>query len=700
MKRWQLALALVLACSFLGAAARKPAAPIAARRQHSQTVHGVTLEDPWAWLADREDPQLAKVLKAEVKYATACLKDSKALAQELFKEYKARIPALEESPHALSNGYYYYNRQSMRQEHSVYYRRQNVANAPEELLMDVNKLAKGKRYFDLDIFSISPDNQLLAYSTDESGAEVYRLWIKDLKTGKTRDLKLDYISDFVWQADSRHALVILDNEIMRSNRCYRLDTSTGELQLLYTEEDPAFNLGLYKWGDRERIFLSAGSKNDSEVWQIAWDDLSGSFRPIAGRQPNLKYSATIHNGDMYFYTNRWNPDYSIGWCPLDTCGYEGWQELIPSPQSYSLQDFTLFTDHIVVNYMYAGHNQLAIYDRHDARLLHEIIPAEPSDLGLWNNPDPSAPNFNYYLESWLRPYQIFSHSFATHADSLYYSAVSPTGYDPENYVSTSISYPAPDGTLIPLTLIHKKDLPPAPNPLWLNGYGAYGDVESPWFSRSRQSILDRGVIWAMAHVRGGGEMGQAWHDGGRMLNKKNSFMDFTAAVEYLISQGITAPDRILIEGGSAGGLLMGAVTNLIPTRVKAVIADVPFVDVINTMLDEELPLTVGEYKEWGNPANPDEFHYMLSYSPYDNVRPAVYPQMLISSGWMDYRVGYWEGLKWAQKLRANNLGNSQIIYLLQKDEGHTGSAQRLQVFRNLAQSVAWGLYWIIPGRDK
>ena len=552
-------------------------------------------------------------------------------------------------------------------------------------------MAKGKQFFDVGLSAVSPDNRVLAYTADLSGAEVYRLYLKDLTTGKITDTKLDRVADFIWQSDSRHAIIITDNEIMRSDKCLRLALETREQTLLYEEKDPAFNLGLYRWGDRDWVFLSAGSKSSSETWIMALSDLTGSFKTIAGRRPGLKYSPGILDGELYIHTNLWNPDYSIARCSLTATSLDDWTLFITAPAGTSIWDYSLFNGHVVVETMSGGYDQLAVYDRSTGALLDEIIPEQPSDLGLWNNLDPGAAGFNYYAESWLRPYQIYQRGFGSRADSLIYSRELPRGYNPDKYISSASYYVAEDGTRIPLTLIHKKDLQDGPKPLWLNGYGAYGDVESPWFSSSRQSLLDRGVIFALAHVRGGGEMGKAWHDGGRLLNKKNSFTDFRDAVEYLITQGITTPSQLLIEGGSAGGLLMGAVTNLIPTRVKAVIADVPFVDVMNSMLDPDLPLTVGEYEEWGDPNDPEYFKYMLSYSPYDNVRPEVYPQMLISSGWMDYRVGYWEGLKWAQKLRLNNMGDSRIIYLLQKDEGHTGSRSRLESLKSYARSVAWGI---------
>ena len=682
---------LIIVIGLHSLAAKTPVPPLAPMDGKSTSIHDQVIHDPWHWTRDRKDPRLPAVLKAEEQYAQACLKDSKKLADKLFKEYKNRIPKDDVSARALVNGYYYFSRQTSKQDYPVYLRQQDAPGAKVETLLDLNKMAKGKQFFDVGLSAVSPDNRVLAYTADLSGAEVYRLYLKDLGTGKITDTKLDRIADFVWQLDSRHAIIVTENDIMRSDKCLRLDLDTREQTLLYEEKDPAFNLGLYRWGDRSWVFLSAGSKNSSEAWIMPLDDLTGSFQAIAGRRPELEYSASILDKELYIHTNLWNPDYSIAHCSLNASAIEDWQQYISAPQGASIWDFSLFDDKVVVETMRGGHDQLAVYERSTGKLLDEIIPEQPSDLGLWNNLEPGASGFNYYSESWLRPYQIYQHGFDTKADSLIYTKALPKGYDPDKYTSSASYYVAEDGTRIPLTLIHKKELPEGPKPVWLNGYGAYGDVESPWFSSSRQSMLDRGVIFALAHIRGGGEMGKAWHDAGRLLHKKNSFTDFRDAVEYLISSGLTTPGQLLIEGGSAGGLLMGAVTNMIPTRVKAVIADVPFVDVINTMLDPDLPLTVGEYAEWGDPNDPKYFSYMLSYSPYDNVGPEVYPQMLISSGWMDYRVGYWEGLKWAQKLRLNNMGDSRIIYLLQKDEGHSGSSKRYASLKSYARSVAWGI---------
>lgn len=685
--------ALLLAGCY--SAGNKPLIPIADREESRTFIHDTELIDPWAWMRNREDTRLQKVLIDEEAYCKYWMKGSQKLAKQLYKEYQSRIPKVDESPPALHEGYYFWSKQLANQEHSVLYRQKDEPGARKEVYLDLNKLAKGHEFFDLGLTSTSPDGRLLAYTTDFSGDEVYHLWLKDLISGQTTDLGLDYITDFVWQSDNRHAIIVLDNEIMRSDRCLRLDTITTAQELLYQEPDPAFNLSIYRWGDKKTIFLKSSSKTSSQSWFLPIHDLEGGFISIAGLHDGVKYSAASLGNEIYLLTNRWTPDYSIAYASFEYCGWESWQELIPTAKGVTLENFDLFDDYLALTLMEMGHNHLAIHERKSGALIQQIIPDQPSYIELWNNPDPSAKSFSYYQESWLAPYQIYFRDFGSTVDSLYYSEPLPKGYDPSLYESHSVLYPARDGAQIPLTLIHKKGLEPGPKPLWLRGYGAYGDVGYPGFSSSLQSILDRDVIFAYAHVRGGAEMGKAWHDAGRLLNKKNSFYDFADAIDYLIREDITSSDRIIIEGGSAGGLLMGAVTNLVHTQVKAVLADVPFVDVINTMLDENLPLTVGEYEEWGNPQDPSYFKYMLSYSPYENVKPAVYPNMLITAGWNDYRVGYWESLKWAQKLRQNNLGNSQILYLLQLNEGHSGSSGRMQYLWEKAKNKAWGLSQIM-----
>ena len=683
---------ILMALLFLFGAMQGKEPPIAASETHDFNIHDHELSDPWFWMKDRKDPRLTKALKAEEKYASESLKPSSKLAAKLYKEFSQRIPLMEESAFALKDGYFYYNRQSSKQDYPIYYRKADEPQAKEELLLDLNKMAKKHKFLDLGFMSVSPDNLMMAYSIDLSGDEVYTLWYKDLSSSAVWQSEIENISDFIWQADSQHAFIITENELWRSDKCYRLDTKTGKLTLLLEESDPAYNLGLYYWGDRSTIFLSSGSKTTSQIWYIASNDIQGSFQPTFGKKEHTDYSLAVMDETMYVYTDLYNPDYSIARCSIENLAMENWELLIDAEPGSTIESFSLFDDFIVLSKSSAGQDYISIHDKTSGMLIWQIAPEEPSDMGLWNNLDPHAEGFYYYQETWLKPFQIYYQSFSGTPKELYYTTPLPKAYDPSLYVAESTSYQAADGTAIPLTLIYKKDEAEGTKPLWLNGYGAYGDVEKPWFSRSRQSQLDRGVILAFAHVRGGGEMGKVWHDLGRLLHKKNSFTDFCDAVEYLIQSGISSPEQILIEGGSAGGLLVGAVTNMIPQKIKAVIADVPFVDLINTMLDPNLPLTVGEYEEWGDPQIPEQFEYMLSYSPYDNVSAQKYPDILITAGWMDYRVGYWESLKWAQKLRSLNAGKSRITYILQKEEGHSGSSSRIKGQKSYAKSMGWGLW--------
>ena len=668
---------------------KKP--PIAPMDEQITLIHTHRLSDAWAWMRNRDDPRLKKALKAEAKYAKNSLKPSQKLADKLFKEFEIRVPTIQESAPEFKDGYFYYFRQSSKQDYPVYYRKADEPQAKEEQLLDLNKIAKKHKFLDLGFMSMSPDNHTLAYSLDLSSDEAYTLWFKDIKSGKTSKTDIQNISDFIWQADSQHALITTENELWRSDKCFRLNTPTGEQKLLYEESDPAFNLSLYRWGDANTIFLSSSSKSSSETWLIPANELEAVFNSTFGRKEHMDYSLAVMDEYLYIHTDLYNPDYSIARCSLQDASIQNWEVIIDSDPGSTIQSFTLFDDFIVSSNSSAGQDYISIQDRASGKLLWQIIPDEPSDMGLWNNLDPHADGFYYYQETWLEPFKIYYQSFSGSPKQLYYSTALPKGYEPSLYVAESTFYSAQDGTQIPLSLIYKKGKKAGAKAVWLNAYGAYGDVEKPWFSSLRQSLIDRGVILAFAHVRGGGEMGKAWHDLGRLLHKKNSFTDLCDAVDYLIQSGISNHTQILIEGGSAGGLLVGTVANMIPEKIRAVIADVPFVDLINTMIDADLPLTVGEYEEWGDPHDIEQFEYMLSYSPYDNVTAKEYPNMLITAGWWDYRVGYWESLKWVQKLRSFNTGKSRISYILQKDEGHSGSSSRIKAQKSYAKSMGWGL---------
>ncbi|MDD2228196.1 MAG: prolyl oligopeptidase family serine peptidase [Candidatus Cloacimonetes bacterium] len=682
---------IITLCSMLLGLLAKPV-PLAPA--YPDTLHHLDTEliDNWAWMKDRENPKLYKQLKAEDKYTSAMLKPSRKLSQEIMKEFVSSIPGNVTSYPYEQDGYLYYSKDNKSKSYSIHYRKKNSPSAPEELLMDENTLAKGKDFFSLGIFSISPDAKTLAYSADYLGNEVYQLYLKDISSGKTRTMGFKGISDFVWQSDNSTALITMQNIRLQVDSCFRLDTSTLKTDLLYKESNPAYDLGLYFTCDKRYIILSSSSKDTCENSYLARNDTISLPKLIFPRKPGHQYYPDILGNKLYLHTNLWNPDFAFAVTTLDKPETANWQQLIPPADGVSLSSVIIFKDYLVAIRRIDGFERIQIFCQKKALLLDKISPPSPSDLSFWFNPDPSGDGFTYSVENELTPYSIYRYTFSDGKTELLHQSPVPGSFKADNYVARLLYVQAADGTKIPLHIVYRKGLDISkPQALWLSGYGAYGDTNDPYFSTLLLSLLDRDVIFAVAHIRGGGEYGQNWYDAGRLNHKQNSFTDFVSCLDYIIASGLSEPSRIVVEGGSAGGLLMGAVTNLAPSKMRLVIADVPFVDLLSTMLDDSLPLTLQEYEEWGNPNELNAFNYMKQYSPYDNVKLVVYPNMLISAAWFDTRVGYWEALKWTQKLRTNNLGTNPIIFRMLYHEGHTGSNDRFKSLKTYADTYAYAL---------
>ncbi len=653
---------------------------------------GMVRVDNWAWMKDSEHPKLHEHLAEEDKYLRALLSANDKLTEQINREFINNIPTKQCSYPYEQDGYLYYSRDFKKKAYPIHYRKKNTVGAREELLLDENKLAKGKSYFAMGVFAISPDAQKLAYSIDTLGDEIYTLYVKDLRTGKTHETKISGISDLVWQDDNRHVIITMQNSRLQVDSCYRLDMFGGDKELLYLESDSAWDLGLYLSGDREFIIISSSSKDSNENRYLSRRDLSGEPRLLQARMKGIQSYPDILSHKLYIHTNLWNKDFAFAVTDLNKPDTLFWKQLIPPCDGVPLSSVIVFNDYLVAIQRVAGFERIRVYHINTGELISEISPPSPSDLSFWHNPKPDIDYFTYTIENELTPYSIYRCRFTDGVSELLYQSPTPKRFDSSKYISKLVQVRAQDGTDVPLSIIYAKSLDTSvPQPLWLSGYGAYGDTNDPYFSAALFSLLDRGFIYAVAHVRGGGEYGQAWYDAGRLMNKMNSFTDFIACIDYVNSHAISSPEKLVIEGGSAGGLLMGAVANLAPEKMQLVIADVPFVDMLSTMLDSSLPLTLQEYEEWGDPTDVEAFRFMARYSPYDNVEPAEYPAMLISAAWFDTRVGYWEGLKWAQKLRSNNQGSNPIAFRMLYHEGHTGSNNRFLSLHSLAETYSYAI---------
>ncbi len=672
--------------------------PLAPERLFQRIVHGHLLTDNWAWLADRDDPDLPRVLEQEERYAARNLKRSSGLARKLYQEFTRSLARDEASHPYLLDGYYYWVRSPRSGSHQVHYRLKDTPGAEEEVLLDENKLARGSKYFSLGLFQGSRDGAKLAYSVDLSGDEDYTLYVKDLKTGKTTETGIRNAGQALWLIDGSRMVVTTYNDRLQCDQALLYDTVSGALSPIYREEDPVFDLDVYFSAGRDLIFLDSSAADINRVWFLDASSTDPELVSLTASNPGCRAYPEYLNGEFYVMIDRFHMDSGIyQYDPSDTTG-RAWKEIVPPISGAPLQSFILMEDTVAVIRRQQGFKRLELYSV-SGGMIRTITPEVPSDLDFWFNADPTSPLLMYSLESELQPFSIVSHNLATGTEKTVYQTPAGRIADTSDYCCELIWVPAQDSILIPLRLIRRKDLDPGvTHPLWLYGYGAYGDCEDPYHSDTLFSLLDRGFIYAVAHVRGGGEFGRSWYDDGRIGNKKNTFADFAACIDHLIAGGYTEADKLVIEGGSAGGLLVGSVLNLVPQKIRLAIADVPFVDLANTMLDPELPLTLQEYDEWGDPSSAEDFAYMLSYSPYDNVSPRVYPTVLAITAWNDIRVGYWEALKWVQKLRVNNLGTAPALYLMRREGGHTGSNDIRRDLRNYAQIMAFAIDLITSPR--
>ncbi|HPS39057.1 MAG TPA: prolyl oligopeptidase family serine peptidase [Candidatus Cloacimonadota bacterium] len=692
IKRLLFTFTMLSAAIWLAGFSLRPKVPFAQPVPDTLSVHKMSIVDNWSWLKDREDPRLPGVLKAEAVYTKKTMSSSRGLAKKLYKEFEAFEPKDYQSYPYLRNGYYYYTREKSGKSYPIHCRIKDNPKAREEVILDENKLAKGHEFFALGAYSISFDGRWLAYSVDFSGDENYSLFIKDLNKDKTHDTGIPGVSECLWKSDDKTLILSRINGRYQTDTVWSYDRTTKEEKLLYTELDAAWDISLYYSGNYDLIFLLSSSKDTSEAQFMPSRGLENQFRLLTTRSQGHIYYPDYYSGLFYIQSNRLNPDYTIYLCHERSTILESWKVVVPGVAGSPITGFMVFDKALVVLSRQDGFERLSIWDRSGDGLRYTLPQSELVDLAFWTNTDLEADHFYYTRESELTPLSIVQHNFISRTDSLEYQYKPAKDFYPEKYKTELKLIKAKDGTDIPLRLAYRADLDLSqPHSLMLYGYGAYGDVEDPYFSTTLFPLLDRGLIYAVANIRGGGEFGKGWYDAGRLHNKITTFTDFIACIDWLIDNGITTKNRLAINGGSAGGLLIGAVVNLAPGKMKLAIADVPFVDPLNTMLDPNLPLTIQEYEEWGDPRVPEDFEYILSYSPYDNVSLQEYPNVLISAAWHDSRVGYWEGLKWAQKLRTQNTGYNSILFRLNQDEGHTGSGDRFKSLREYSRTMGYML---------
>ena len=704
-----------------------PNPPLARREPVEHIVHGDRRVDHYDWLRHKGSPEVLAYLDAENAYADVVLKPTRDFQEKLYQEMLERILETDLSVPYRLRGYLYFTKTVQGKQYPYHYRRRNAPGpiahggarealrvsaaassepAPEELLLDLNQLAEGHSFLGRDAFEVSDDNHWLAYSTDTTGFRQYTLYWKDLRTGETLPERVERVASVAWAADNRTLFYTIEDEITkRSYRLYRhvLGSSDPDA-LLYEEADERFHVEIERTRSRGYLLLTSASHTASEVRFLRAADPYGQFQLIAPREDNHEYYADHHPGPLagfgeelfFIRTNSGGRTFRLVAAPVSQPGAEYWRETIPSRPDVMLASAAAFKDHLVLLERQGGLPNLRVVDlRADARdalaSSHRIEFTEPAyNASLGDNPEFDVSYVRFEYHSFVTPRSVFDYDVVTRERILRKQQPVLGSYDPSQYVSRRLHATASDGTRIPISMVYRRDTPlTGAAPLLLYGYGSYGISMPVNFNSNRLSLLDRGVIYAIAHVRGGGELGKPWHDGGRMKKKQNTFSDFIAAAEHLIAERYTSPSRLAIQGGSAGGLLMGAVANQRPDLFRAVLSQVPFVDVLNTMLDAGLPLTVGEYEEWGNPQISEDYFRIKRYCPYTNLERKAYPAMLLKTALHDSQVMYWEPAKYAAKLRTLKTDSNPLLLKINMGAGHGGASGRYDYLREIALDYAF-----------
>ncbi|MCZ6675820.1 MAG: S9 family peptidase [Candidatus Poribacteria bacterium] len=667
--------------------------PIARVIPKVETVHGEARVDNYFWLRDKSNPEVIQYLEAENQYTDAMMKHTEKFQEQLYQELLGRIKETDLSVPEKLDDYYYYTRTEEGKQYPIYCRKRGSLEAAEEVLLDQNVLAEGHEYLEIGVYKISPNHQLLAYSVDAAGAESYTLYIKDLNTGELLPDEIPNTSySAEWANDNQTVFYTTLDEAKRPYKLYRhqLGSDPQSDALIYHETDESFFLSLRKTRSKAYLLMELESNNTSEVHYLEADRTSEDFKVIHPRQPEMEYAVEHHRDKFFIVTNDNATNFKLMEASVEDPAQANWKETIPHRESVKIDRVSAFQNH------------LAVYERENGLKQIRIINLTTNDEHLVDFPEPvytfwagGNADFNTNLlrfsyTSLVTPTSVFDYDMDTRARELKKEEEVLGGYDRSLYQSERIFAQAGDGTAVPISLVYRKGMvKDGRHPVLLHGYGSYGISLDPNFSSNRLSLLDRGFIYAIAHIRGGEEMGRYWYDQGKLLDKKNTFTDFIDCAEHLITEKYTTSDRLVTQGGSAGGLLMGAVTNMRPDLFKIVVAKVPFVDVVNTMLDASIPLTVTEYDEWGNPNDKVYYNYIRSYSPYDNTETKAYPHLLITAGLNDPRVHYWEPAKWTAQLRTLKTDNNRLLLKTEMGSGHGGPSGRYDYLKEVAFDYAF-----------
>ena len=663
--------------------------PVAKKEPKILKIHGYEITDNYAWLRDRNEkknPEIISYLEAENKYTESFMNPHKAFAENLYKEMLGRIKQTDLSvPYRLGD-YWYFTKTEEGKQYPTYLRSKTKDGKDAQVLLDQNEMAKEHKYFAIGSFDVSDDGNLLAFSTDTTGYRQYTLQVKDLRTGKILSDKIERVTSTEWSNDGKYLFVGQEDAVSkRTDKIWRHTLGNEKNELIFEEKDVLFNAGLGRSRDKKMLFIGSYAKTMREYRYLSADNPTGEWKVISPRKEGHEYSADFYNGEFYITTNKDAENFKVVRAPLNNPNEKNWTDFIAHNPAIKIEDISFFKDYALVSELENGLEYLKVMDLKTRRAATRIPTSEEVyTLAMATNPEFDTPIIRYNYASMITPNSTYEYNFKTKKSELIKQQEIPSGYDKTQYETKRVWIDARDGVKVPVSLVMKKGTKlDGKSPMLLYAYGSYGLSMPPGFSTARLSLVDRGMIYAIAHIRGGSELGERWRQDGRMFKKLNTFYDFIDSAKWLTANKYTAADRLVIQGGSAGGLLMGGVVNMSPDTFKAAIAQVPFVDVMNTMLDDTLPLTTEEWIEWGNPNEKQAWDYMIKYSPYENVKAQNYPNMLIEVSLNDSQVPYWEGAKFAAKLREMKTDKNIILLKTNMGAGHGGASGRYDRLRKL-----------------
>lgn len=677
-----------------------PAPPVAHKVPHEITVHGDTRVDNYYWIRDdsRSDPEMLSLLEAENAYTAAMMAPTSDLQNELFAEMTGRLKVEDDTVPVKRGNYFYHREYRAGGEYPIYLRRRDAPASEPEVMLDVNELSRGHDYYAVGNWSVSPGDDLLAYAEDTVSRREYTIRVKSLATGELLpDCLTGVESDIAWANDNRTLFyVVKDPQTLLPYQVWRHEIGSPRADdvLVYEESDPAFYTSVYKSRSDDYIVIAVNSTDASEIRLISADDPASTPEVFLPRSEGLEYRIRHVPGWFYVITNWQARNFRLMRTPdAAPGGLDEWEEVVPHREDVLLQDVEVFERYVVVSERKSGLTQLRVIDRETGEQSPIEFQDEAYTARLHSNPEPSTTKLRFVYSSLTTPESVIEYDMASGASRLLKQDEVVGAFDPRDYTSERIFIEARDGTAVPVSLVYRPDrFTPGESPLYVTGYGAYGISSNPSFHTLRLSLLDRGFVYAIAHVRGGQEMGREWYEDGKLLNKRNTFNDFIDATRALLDEGFGSPDAVFAGGGSAGGLLMGVIANEAPDLYTGIVAHVPFVDLMTTMLDESIPLTTGEYSEWGDPRDPEFYDYMLGYSPYDQVREQAYPHLLVTTGLWDSQVQYFEPVKWVQKLRELKTNDNLLLLHVDMQTGHSGASARYERYRVDALEYAFILH--------